>query len=57
MHHIYETLVNAVRAEYLSGEQDYPWIIGMLARSDILVAKVSLPLLERLAAVKIAEIR
>lgn len=37
--------------------RDYPWIIGMLARSDILVAKVSLPLLERLAAVKIAEIR
>ena len=34
MHHIYETLVNAVRAEYLSGEQDYPWIIGFSGGKD-----------------------
>ncbi len=43
---------------YTSGHaRDYPWIIGMLARSDILVAKVHLPLLERLAAEKIAGTR
>ena len=34
MHHTYETLVNAVRAEYLSGEQDYPWIIGFSGGKD-----------------------
>ena len=34
MHHIYETLVNAVRAEYLSGEQDYPWPIGCSGGKD-----------------------
>ncbi|HSV96037.1 MAG TPA: exo-alpha-sialidase [Spirochaetota bacterium] len=34
--------------------RDYPWIIGMLARSDIMIAKVELPLLERLAESKLA---
>ncbi|HNU91962.1 MAG TPA: sialidase family protein [Spirochaetota bacterium] len=32
--------------------RDYPWIIGMLARSDILIARIELPRLERLAAEK-----
>ena len=34
--------------------RDYPWIIGMLARSDIMIAKLELPLLERLAESKLA---
>jgi hypothetical protein len=34
--------------------RDYPWIIGMLARSDIMIAKIELPLLERLAESKLA---
>lgn len=34
MHHIYESLSNAVRAEYLSTTQDFPWIIGFSGGKD-----------------------
>jgi hypothetical protein len=30
-------------------ERDYPWFLGMLRRSDIRMARISLPALERLA--------
>ena len=34
MQQIYEKLVEAIRAEYLSSSQDYPWIIGFSGGKD-----------------------
>ncbi len=34
MHHLYEELVAAIRAEYLSTDQNYPWIIGFSGGKD-----------------------
>lgn len=34
MHHLYENLIAAVRAEYLSSSQDSPWIIGFSGGKD-----------------------